>query len=146
MDDVNINRAVHKVLGNSDCEHHEISGKSGIWTCVECGVTDNLDSDGTEYDPFTIPDYSIDLNAAMKFAENLIADGWDIDITNEDALLGGWCAELYNGEMIGGRLKYYTATELSLAKAICLAGLSALGAEPKSQPDRRDGSTEPARK
>jgi hypothetical protein len=117
MDDVNINRAVHEAMG--------------------CLFRDSYFGGREPVSPFEkIPDYCIDFNAAMTFAEKLIADGAEIEMLTWDG--GQWKVSVAlprNGMVqdVSHRVR------LTLPRAICLAGLSALGIELQSQPD---GETE----
>jgi hypothetical protein len=113
-----INRAVHKAVGG--CIGHKPNLKH--WKgqlempCESCGeplVYSNPN-------PRPIPDYTSDISSAMKFAEKLIAEGWDFFLSKETKTI--WEAEFFVDGKDG-----FSKLDRSPAMAICLAGLAALG-------------------
>lgn len=67
----NINERIHTEIMGVTCAHSEIVGDEGIWSCKQCGLTDdNLDSDSL--DLFSIPDYTTDLNAVREVEIKII--------------------------------------------------------------------------
>lgn len=114
-----INKAVHGAMGFCWHEGEDSGLLHDPLRCKHCRLR-FFDAN---------PDYCTDLNAAFRFAEKLVADGWD------------WSAGI-GLRMAGKPIKFYVVFSEysldivregageSLAKAICLAGLAALSITP----------------
>jgi hypothetical protein len=115
-----INKAVHGAMGLCWHDSKDDGGFSPSVNryCSKCG-THTRYKDNWIVEP--LPDYTTDLNAAFRFAEKLVADGYSIVISRFEH----WTIIL--DKVNGGHGK---AREHELGKAICLAGLKALGITP----------------
>jgi hypothetical protein len=106
MNDQEINRAVHEAMGL--CTAVYSYGEA----VRKCGC-------GAPHDSENTPDYCSDLNAAFKFVEFLDGEGYEFNL-EKLAVPNIWEASFWDDYQ-------RQAQDESPAKAICLAGLSALG-------------------
>lgn len=142
MNDQEINKAVHKALGlcwheiETSCEKY---GGMRTYTaeCVKCHDP-NLPEIDFQFEPTAehyLPDYCNSLDAAMKFADKLIADGWVFTAGSDmvDVSLKFAVFEKFPAPDFTKRLRH---SDPSLAKAICLAGLAAIDSTEQASTDR----------
>lgn len=124
MTDEEMNKLItEKVFG--ECWHENGANIAGYYHCPKCACIVPLKY-STSTEGLNI-DYRSDLNAAMKFADKLIAEGWEFDL-NRYRNAAGWWATFTNR----GSHAAYDKTNPALA--ICKAGTGALGLQPDTPP------------
>jgi hypothetical protein len=118
MDD-QINKLVHESLGRG-CWH--ISTTTDDFDMPTC-VCDLCGWQGVMPSELVSPDYTTSLDAAMKYAEKLIADGFDFEMFSVGRPNVVWRVNFLKLAEVEG----YEMDNPSAAKAICIAGLKAEG-------------------
>jgi hypothetical protein len=125
MDD-QINKLVHESLGK--CAHEYLktglveSGNQGAFACTKCAKPSPHD-----YGIIGMPYYTTSLDAAMEYAEKLIADGWDWS-AGVSLRFAGKDQEYYSiFRLYSPDEVSHEGCDVSFARAICIAGLRAEG-------------------